>query len=957
MKKLLLTVLGLASMLGSHGEVLAIQDADSFALWTTIDANADGAPYQWAYNDGDAIYTENKKGAADDWLISPAITLKGGSTYKVSAYLRNATTYSSDKQKFTINAGTAPTTEALSGTVLLKNESLGKGAYYNNYDARFTPETDGEYYFAIHCYSASYQGNFMFQKFEIEEVAVHPGAVTSLTATAAPLGELKTELSWTWPSVSDQGGAYTGTMGAHIYRHTSATFPSDLATCLAGTVEGGQPGATATYTDAGMTEAGIYYYQVQTFDANGTSTAKAPTAQSAWVGKDSGVKGATNVTATVVDDHTVSLTFTPSAEGSNGGYVDPADIAYRITRKNGAGEQTILEEAWSGTLPYTDSSVEGLDSYTYSVTTVYQGTASWSSSSSNAVVLGGALTVPYSQDFSSSNHFFTFFHGADATRDWSVSSQRLNYWGRPADAWAVAPGIALEAGKAYELTFSTWVNRSSSPKDFYVYTGTQASAEGLGTQLFFETISSQYSAQKTVKISVAESGVYYIAFRCYGESDSNDIFVDDVELVEIAVAPEAVIDLTATPGEKGRLEATLTWTNPATDNTGAALTAPGRIEIVRGGTPVATIESFVPGAEASYTDATIENAGKYTYTVTAYLGENASDPASCETAWVGADTPKAVSNATATLSENGKSVTVSFEAPDAEGVNGGYVDTEALRYTVVRMPDDTEVAYGTNATTVTDNTADLGLGRYWYEISIAGYPEVETAATERLTIGDAITLPYEPDFSDAATFDIWTSVAAEGTGTWKYNTSNKTFEASFTSNNPWTFTPPFKAYKGEYKLVYRATCYNARYTEDIEVVLATEPTAGTEGKTVLDTREIDTVNYPGDITVEFEIPANGTYYIGYHCATDDNWRLALHQSNLYMTLNSSGVEDVAAKAGQLSYDRASATLYFDSDVTVYSADGTPAAAAKAEAGSLDLSGLARGIYIARSGQSAIKFVK
>ena len=54
----------------------------------------------------------------------------------------------------------------------------------------FTPEADGDYYIGFHCYSKSYQGDFLFQKFTIEEVLALPGAVTELTATAADGGEL-----------------------------------------------------------------------------------------------------------------------------------------------------------------------------------------------------------------------------------------------------------------------------------------------------------------------------------------------------------------------------------------------------------------------------------------------------------------------------------------------------------------------------------------------------------------------------------------------------------------------------------------------------------------------------------------------------------------------------------------------------------------------------------------------
>lgn len=51
---------------------LEITDAETFARdWTVIDVNSDVSANTWAYNDGNAMYTQDKSNAADDWLIAP----------------------------------------------------------------------------------------------------------------------------------------------------------------------------------------------------------------------------------------------------------------------------------------------------------------------------------------------------------------------------------------------------------------------------------------------------------------------------------------------------------------------------------------------------------------------------------------------------------------------------------------------------------------------------------------------------------------------------------------------------------------------------------------------------------------------------------------------------------------------------------------------------------------------
>lgn len=888
MKKFLLSSLAVCLTLIASAEtiVLDIPDEASFAAWTVIDANGDGGTNQWHYDDEDAIYNENKSRAADDWLISPAVNLKGGVTYKVSSYLYNATTFSSDRQKFVIKAGQSPTVDGMT-TEIYKNESLSRGSFYSNYDGTFTPATDGEYYIGIHCYSAAYSGNFKFQKFVLEAQVAHPGAVTALTVTPADLGEQKATLSWTWPTVSDLGGTFAGTVSANVYRYTSSSFPSDLASCLVGTVTDGTQGESASFTDETVPAPGKYYYKVVTFNDDGTSTVTAPTVQSAWIGKDTSVGNVQNVVATVVDDHTVSLNF-DIPTGSNGGYIDPADITYKITRQAGTASAVTLVEAYNGELPYIDSDINGLNSYVYSVYTNYNGSTSWAPSKSNAVILGGAVDVPYSQDFSTSNHFFTFFHGENATRDWSVSSSRLQYWGNPADAYAVTPGINLEAGKAYELTFTTRLSTatSGSEKPLYVRMGQQPTIAGLDTQLFYEVIESTFSSTKTVKVSVPADGVYYIAFHCLGTVNSNDIYVDDITLKEIPVAPLAVTDFTAEAAELGELKAMLKWTNPTDDNTGGKITKITKAVLSRGNTELATVEEgLVPGEEFIYTDETIETAGKYNYSVTLYLGTNASPAVTASTEWVGPDTPKPVENAVASLDEDGVNMTISWDAVSPVGVNGGYVDTSAITYNVIRKPDNKEVAANTAETSVTDNVEGVSLGMYNYQISMVQYPTVAAAETEKIRLGDAIEVteenPYRPDFSNAETFDIWMLTPGEtGTGLWKYESKNQTLETGFIYNEPWALTPPLKMLAGKYKVVYKATCYSARYTSDIEIYLTDAPTHEAELKTLIHSKKVESVSYPDAVEVEFEVPADGVYHIGYVDVTDDHWKLALSQADV-----------------------------------------------------------------------------
>lgn len=75
------------------------------AGWTVVNANNDD--YVWAYNADKemAVVPENRKLAADDWLITPAVNLKGGTTYRVRVWIQNLSTYASDITKFAVTVG------------------------------------------------------------------------------------------------------------------------------------------------------------------------------------------------------------------------------------------------------------------------------------------------------------------------------------------------------------------------------------------------------------------------------------------------------------------------------------------------------------------------------------------------------------------------------------------------------------------------------------------------------------------------------------------------------------------------------------------------------------------------------------------------------------------------------------------------------------------------------------
>ncbi len=873
-----------------------INSPEQFARWTSIDANSDGTPYRWEYSEANtaALYTQNKSVAADDWIITPAVALRGGSTYVVTAYVRNLSTFTFDKQKFDVVAGDAPTAAGM--TVKLATEtSLAKTSYIVERGGKYSPAADGDYHFGVHCYSASYNGDFIVAAIRVEEVVAHAGAATDVTVTAGAEGALSATVDWTWPALNSEGGAQQPLTGAQIHRGTTSSFTPSDATLVATLGEGGAPGSRASYTDISVPAAGKYYYRVLPVDAAGLSTAASTSVQSPWIGPDSGVSGA-QVTAAAdpTDDKTILLTFAVPT-GTNGGYIDPASVSYKIVRVAGSTkEETTLEADWApGTdRVYADRTIPGLDSYTYKIYNIYGGSASWSATTTASVTAGGAAAIPYSQEFATSAalDLYTVFHGAEGTRDWGHSSSKkaANFWGgTKADAWLVTPLLALEAGKAYRLTFDTWLSagREAAYKDLYVYTGTGASAEALTAEIFHEQIQSQYQATKEVIFGVTE-GPAYVAFRVWGQSNSDDIFLKNVRIEEIEVIPAAVTDASATAAADGALTATVAWTNPSLSNAGTPLAAIDRVEVRSGEAVLSTVTDAAPGA-ASQTTVTAAAAGRLDLAIVAICAGKESEPAALTTPWIGPDTPKAPAAVSVDVTDAGR--VVSYEAV-AEGAEGGYVDPAAITYTVLR--DGAEIASGLTALTYTDTEADLPLAKHVYAVkAVAGELASEAAEAVAVIFGADLELPYRPSMATADDTDLWTLANEGGTAkTFKYDSDQQALVASSADADSWAITPPMRMMPGTVSVSAKFTCYSYRWPEEVEIYLlssATMPAPAVVAK-IADVH-IESADFADVQTFTVDIPfadttddGSATYYIGYKLH-ENNWTCRIHQSDIEQT--------------------------------------------------------------------------
>lgn len=868
---------------------LEITDAETFARdWTVIDVNSDVSANTWAYNDGNAMYTQDKSNAADDWLIAPAVTLEAGKAYKVSAYVKHSSTFGSDKQKIELKIGTAPTVEGLT-TRLVYDESFQSRLFVEK-SGTFSPAESGVFYVGLRCYSESYNGDLYFQKIVIEEAPVYPAQITDLSIVAGERGAMSATLSWTWPSSDHLGGALSNLLGAKIYRGTDLVATLDTATV----------GGKAGWIDSSIETAGNYTYKVVAYNTFGDSQGSATTVTS------------------------------------------------------------------SGPFPYIDEVLE-LGSYVYTVVAMFDGKASVSVAS-NKVVAGGAKELPYSESFDteSSLDLFTILsaNGDNSTWKYDSSKKMVQYWGgSDADEWLITPKLNLVVGKNYKLLFKTGLENAASEesyKDLSVTIGRAATAEAQSTRLFRDTIQSALMEVKEVVFSVSESGGYHIGFHCYGQTNWYAIFIDDLSVDETVVAPAVVSDLTVAPGEQGAMSATVAWTNPSLSAAGTQLPMLTKMELYRDETLIYTQEDPIKGGSEQVIDEDVPAPGKYEYRVIGYVEENAGEAAVVESPWIGVDTPKPVTDVELTDAEGKPQVT--FRAP-AEGVNGGYIDVENLRYRIVRNPGSEMLTESLTDTVYVDSD-DLSLALYRYTVTtLSGDMESESVTSNALVFGSALGLPYETSMDSADEMALWTIVDANNdTKSWVYDATEKEMKyTAYSAADDWLFTPPFEAKKGSHTLEFRARAEKYRYPESIEVTLGSDVLPG-ESQTVIALYPEINSTLSELYTVDFSVPSDGIWYIGLHATTQDPWGLYISSCSIISNVIS-GIDGLECM-NEVYFDRSNHSLVFDKggDIQIINAAGVTVVSCESESGRMDLSQLPAGLYIARvvteEGKTIqIKFIK
>jgi len=134
-----------------------------------------------------------------------------------------------------------------------------------------------------------------------------------------------------------------------------------------------------------------------------------------------------------------------------------------------------------------------------------------------------------------------------------------------ANDWLISSCFDLQAGTDYEVNFYYAVAGSTFPEKMKVYYGTEQDASMSNLIVDFGELTNEAFIKSSNRISITESGNYYIGWYCYSEADQYNLYIDSV-VVKVAGAIEEVNAAFSADVTTGAAPLTVQFSDQSTGN-------------------------------------------------------------------------------------------------------------------------------------------------------------------------------------------------------------------------------------------------------------------------------------------------------------------------------------------------------------------------------------------------------
>ena len=580
-----------------------------------------------------------------------------------------------------------------------------------------------------------------------------PAAVTNASVDFAN-GSLSGFVNFTMPTSTFDGSPLSGSLGYTI------TVDGDVI--ASGSADAGSDvRAAVTVSSAGSTT-----FVVRASNSDGAGIKHEI---EEYIGPDA-PSAVGDLTAEKASDTEVTISWTAPSGSVNGGYFNADALTYTVVRRP---DGKIVAQGIAAT-ECTDAIADlPMGSYYYEVT-AGDGVSFSPVAKTAPLVLGSYVPLPIDHQFKKDDNEFSLYTVIDANGDnkkWLAGSTYV-YMLAPAtgqeaeDDWLITPPMRLIAGKTYTLEFEAGLNTTGTgtPEGHMdVMLGTGKTPEALSTNLASTTHVKKGSAIQftvtTKDFTVAADGIYHIGFHAVTpKATSSGLRIRYIKISSAAIPVAGEINA-ITPAAAGTLSATVKYTAPAKDLSGADLEGNLTIKAYVAGELKNTIGNVGPGTTINFDVDTAQGTNTVAVSASNADGEGAQASAPVFT---GYDYPLNPTDVKATLSADGKSVTLSWTAPGATGEQGGYVPVDQLSYYIFdafgQIYDPAIASTTANSYVFDYSNKDFGAeGQDFaafqitasYNVGQQEYASYPGTNSNILAIGKPWSLPFSETFPDA----------------------------------------------------------------------------------------------------------------------------------------------------------------------------------------------------------------
>lgn len=566
-----------------------------------------------------------------------------------------------------------------------------------------------------------------------------PAAVTDITFNY-PEGTLDGAIEFNAPATTYDGEAGKGTLSYYV------VFGKD--TIGNGNAEyGAKVSVPYKFPSAGKKTVSVTAYNLV---GKGPSVA----ATSGWLGADT-PKNPAGLKLQNVNDKIV-LSWSPVTEAKNLGYMDASKVTYTVSIYSPENEVLVKSQADTSYV-YTPADPYEFKTYSFRVAAMYNGLTSTNTSGSITI---GRLTPPYYMEFknTASLNGYTIINANDDNEYWKYSSYGaaiLYQNKRASDDYLITPGMYLEGGKNYIISFQArgWADRYF--EQFEVFFGDAPTVEGL-TQNLSDTVTIQTTVFTPFEYSVKpeKTGVYYFGFHGIspnidekGYLVSNGLYINYLSIsAPIDDLAPATPELEAIPDTYGAINAKVNVTAPLKNIKGYTMTVLKEVILYRDNVEIKRFSNIRPGEELTYEDLT-PKVGINNYSAVAVNNWGEGFKGTCQ-AFIGYTTPSNVENFVAEETSKEGEVKLTWDAVTTD-LNGLKYREGNVTYTI-KDKSGKVVVSGLKETSYTVQALAEGECDFvMYNITaVTAKGNSAIAYSNMLPVGPAYKVPFMETFKD-----------------------------------------------------------------------------------------------------------------------------------------------------------------------------------------------------------------